>query len=155
MTSATGTARGERTDYVVHHLLQRSRLLVRLLSRQVPDREISRTEGEILATLSEGPRRITELAELQGLAQPTMTVLIKRLEGRGLVTREGLPEDGRVVVISITKDGTSELEGFRADFREALRSDLEELPDDRLTALSDATEALGSLLDDLQRRIPQ
>ncbi|MDX6615067.1 MAG: hypothetical protein QOD60_158 [Solirubrobacterales bacterium] len=155
MVSATKTSRGEQTDNVVHHLLQRSRLLVRLLSRQVPDREISRTEGEILLTLSEGPRRITELAELQGLAQPTMTVLIKRLEGGGLVTRGGLPEDGRVVMISITEDGTSELDGLRADFRAALLSDLEELPDERLAALHDATEALGSLVDDLQRRIPQ
>jgi DNA-binding MarR family transcriptional regulator len=71
-----------------------TRLLVRR-SRH----EFSRTEGGVLSTLSAGPRRITELAELEGLAQPSMTLLVKRLEERGWLTRGGQPDDGRVVVI--------------------------------------------------------
>ena len=57
----------------------------------------------MLRTLSAGPRRITELAELEGLAQPTMTVLVKRLEERRLGRAQpAMQADGRVAVISLT-----------------------------------------------------
>jgi DNA-binding MarR family transcriptional regulator len=137
-------------EFVASNLLSRAALLVRLLVRQVGEAEVSRTEGEVLVVLRDGARRITELAELEGLAQPTITLLIKRLESRGWVAREGLPEDGRVVMVSITRRGRAVLEAFRAHFLTALRSDLEELSDERLAALSDATETLGSFVDELQ-----
>jgi DNA-binding MarR family transcriptional regulator len=149
---APKTERSERIDYVASHLLSRAGLLVRLLVKQVRSREISRTEGEVLSILRDGPRRITELAELGGVAQPTMTLLIKRLEERGWVAREGLAQDGRVVMVKITETGRSMAEMFRAQFLEAMRADLEALPDDQLAALFDASEALGSFVDELQQR---
>lgn len=148
----TETERAQRIDYVAGNLLSRAALLVRLLVKQVRNTEISRTEGEVLVILSAAPRRITELAELEGIAQPTMTLLIKRLQERGWVTREGLPEDGRVVIVSITDAGSAAAQAFRAQFLAALRTDLQELPDRQLAALCDATETLGSFVDDLQQR---
>jgi DNA-binding MarR family transcriptional regulator len=124
---------------------------VRLLVKQVPTGDVSRTEVEVLAVLAEGPRRITELAELEGLAQPTMTVLVKRLETRGWVSRAGLPDDGRVVLAAITERGREAVEAFRAEFLAALRSDLEGLSARELAALSRATQALGSFVEELQR----
>jgi DNA-binding MarR family transcriptional regulator len=43
------------------------------------DGSLSRTGASILATLSDGPRRVTELAVAQNVAQPTMTVAVQRL----------------------------------------------------------------------------
>src|ERR1700731_1410436 len=83
------TERAEQVDFVAEHLPSRAAILVRLLVRQVRSREISRTEMEVLSILREDPRRITELAELEGIAQPTMTLLVKRLQQRGWVRREG------------------------------------------------------------------
>jgi DNA-binding MarR family transcriptional regulator len=142
----------EQVDYVAEHLLSRAALLVRLLVKQVRSQEISRTEMEVLSILVDGPRKITELTELAGIAQPTMTQLVKRLREKGWVRREGLPEDGRVVMISLTKAGGTAQEKFRAQFLAALRADLQELPDQQLEDLSAATETLGSFVDDLQRR---
>jgi DNA-binding MarR family transcriptional regulator len=142
--------RAGRLDYVASHLVSRAALLVRLLVKQVASRDISRTEGEVLGILRGGPRRITELAELEGLAQPTMTLLVKRLEERGWVAREGLPADGRVVMVSITEAGLDVFEQFRALFAAALRSDLEALSDDQLADLLAATETLGLLVESLQ-----
>ena len=68
--------------------------------------ELSRTEVGVLSTLSEGPRRITELAQTEALAQPTVTQLVDKLEGRGLVSRARSDEDGRVVIVEITPAGT-------------------------------------------------
>jgi DNA-binding MarR family transcriptional regulator len=149
----TGAEKAERADYVSTHLIGRAAVLVRLLVKEVRDSEISRTEGGVLSILSEGSRRITELAELEGVAQPTMTLLVKRLEEHGWVSRGALPEDGRVAVISITEAGSATLEAFRARFFAVLRADLEDLSEEELAALSSATEALGSFVDKLQRRV--
>jgi DNA-binding MarR family transcriptional regulator len=144
--------RAERVDYIAEQLLPRAAVLVRLLLRQVRNREISRTEMEVLSILTEGPRRITELTELEGVAQPTMTLLVKRLEERGWVRREGLPDDGRVVMISLTEAGCAAQQRFRARFLAAMHTDLQELSDQQLQALSVATETLGSFVDDLRQR---
>jgi DNA-binding MarR family transcriptional regulator len=145
-------ARGEQADYISSQLLSRAAVLVRLLVKQVRDSEVSRTEAAVLSILSGGSRRVTELAELEGLAQPTMTLLVKRLEENGWVRRGGLPGDGRVTLISITDTGRAVLGAFRAHLFAALRADLEELSDEELATLSSATEALGSFVDALQRR---
>jgi DNA-binding MarR family transcriptional regulator len=145
------TERARRIDYVAEHLLSRAALLVRLLVKQVRSSEISRTEMEVLSILGEGPRKITELTELAGIAQPTMTLLVKRLQEKGWVQREGLPDDGRVVMISLTKAGSAAQEKFRAYFLAALRADLQELSNQQLEELSAATETLSSFVDDLQQ----
>jgi DNA-binding MarR family transcriptional regulator len=144
--------RVEQLDYVAEHLLSRAAVLVRLLVKQVRSREISRTEMEVLSILSEGPRKITELTELEGIAQPTMTLLVKRLQEKGWVRREGLPADGRVVMISLTAVGSTAQEKFRARFLAALRADLQELSDQQLEELAAATETLSSFVDDLQQQ---
>ncbi len=142
----------EQVDYLAEHLLSRAAVLVRLLVRQVRSREISRTEMEVLSILAERPRKITELTELEGIAQPTMTLLVKRLQEKGWVQREGLPEDGRVVMISLTKEGSTAQQKFRAQFLTALRADLQELTGQQLEELSAATETLSSFVEDLQQR---
>jgi DNA-binding MarR family transcriptional regulator len=145
--------RGRQIDFLAENLLSRSALLVRLLVKQVRNVEISRTEGEVLVILGDGARRVTELAELEGIAQPTMTLLVKRLEQRGWVLRQRLAKDGRVVMVTITDAGSVALEEFRAQFLTAMRTDLEGLSDEQLMALSAAAETLGSFVDVLQQRI--
>jgi DNA-binding MarR family transcriptional regulator len=144
--------REERVDYIAEHLPSRAAVLVRLLVKQVRSREISRTEVEVLSILREGPRSVTELTELEGVAQPTMTLLIKRLGEKGWVQREGLPDDGRVFMISLTEAGTAAQQKFRAQFLAALRADLQELSDQQLQELSAAAETLSSFVDELQQR---
>jgi DNA-binding MarR family transcriptional regulator len=146
------TERAAQVDYVAEHLPLRAALLVRLLVKQVRNSEISRTEMEVLSILREGQRRITELTELEGIAQPTMTLLVKRLEDKGWARRDGLPGDGRVVVISLTEAGRTAQEKFRAQFLAAMRADLQGLSDQQLQALSVAAETLSSFVDDLQQR---
>lgn len=146
------TEREQQVDYIAEHLAPRAAILVRLLVRQVRSSEISRTEMEVLSILREGPRRITELTDLEGIAQPTMTLLVRRLQERRWVKREGLPGDGRVVLVSLTDAGAAAQLRFRAQFLAAMRTDLQGLSDQQLQALSAATETLSSFVDDLQQR---
>src|SRR6202035_6103566 len=115
--------RSSRVESAFSQLLQRAAALSRLVAKQVKS-EISRTEAIVLDTLRDGPRRITELAELEGLAQPTTTLLVKRLEEMGLVRRERQADDGRVVLVSLEPAGLQAYEDFRAQFRALLRADL-------------------------------
>jgi DNA-binding MarR family transcriptional regulator len=145
------TDRSRRIEYVSTQLLARAQVLTRLLAKQV-DSELSRTEVITLNTLRDGPRRITELAELGGLAQPTTTLLVKRLEEMGLVRRERQADDGRVVLVSLEPAGIQALEDFRAQFLALLRADLASTTtDEQIAALVIATEALESLINDLQQ----
>src|SRR5258708_23814678 len=93
--------RAEGIDYAASELLPRAAVLVRLLVEQLGC-ELSRTEVGLLNTLAAGPRRITELAQLERLAQPTMTLLVKRLEQRGLVDRQRHADDGRGGLVRLT-----------------------------------------------------
>jgi DNA-binding MarR family transcriptional regulator len=151
MISGTIPARSEQIEYVSGELLPRAALLTRLLVRQLGG-ELSRTEVGLLKTLGAGSRRITELAELEGLAQPTITILIKQLEAKGLVTRTRQPGDGRVVLVSLTDSGNAALEDYRGRLRAVLGGCLAEIADDQVEALATATETLAQLVDVLQER---
>lgn len=141
--------RAEAIDLVASTLLARANRLTRLLMRSGAH-EISRTEAGVLSTLTEGPRRITELAATEALAQPTVTQLVDKLEGRGLVARGRSGEDGRVVLVEICDHGRECLERLRAEIRASMRDALADLPDAELTELVHAADTLGGLIGKLQ-----
>ena len=140
--------RADAIDLVASNLLGRAARLTRLLMRSGAH-EISRTEVGVLATLSDGPRRITQLAMTEALAQPTVTQLIDKLEGRELVSRSRSEEDGRVVLVEITPAGAEALEVVRRLIRANMREALVDLPDAELTELAHAADTMGSLIEKL------
>src|ERR1700744_3284113 len=98
--SSLSPQRAEAIDLVASTLLARAHRLTRLLMRSGAH-DLSRTEAGVLSTLAEGPRRITELAASEALAQPTVTQLVDKLEKRDLVVRGRDADDGRVVLVRI------------------------------------------------------
>lgn len=146
-------SRDEQAMHVASQLVPRAALLTRLLARHLRG-ELSRPEISVLNTLQAGPRRITDLAELEGVAQPTMTQLVKRLEHQGLVERGRQPGDGRVVVVSVTERGTVAFDGYRTQATIALSRYLDRMSDEEIEALATATETLAELARLLQRGGP-
>jgi DNA-binding MarR family transcriptional regulator len=140
--------RAAAIDLVASTLLGRAARLTRLVMRSGAHK-LSRTEVGVLSTLSEGPRRITELALTEALAQPTVTQLVDKLENRGLVSRARSGEDARVVMVEVTPAGTEVFEEVRGEIRANMREALSELPDDELTELAHASETLGGLIETL------
>ena len=70
--------------------------------------ELSMREYDVLFTLSRcpgGALRLVELNEHILLSQPSLSRMIDRLAGRGLVVREAAVGDGRGVVVRLTADG--------------------------------------------------
>ena len=68
----------------------------------------------------EGPVRLTTLAAMEGVSQPSMTQLVQRLERAGLVTRLADPDDGRACLVAITDAGQAVLDERKRSRRERL-----------------------------------
>jgi DNA-binding MarR family transcriptional regulator len=60
-----------------------------------------------------GPRTVTELADAEQVAAPTMTRLLHGLERDGYVRRRRSDADGRVVRVNVTPKGRRALEAGR------------------------------------------
>lgn len=115
---------------------------------------MSLTAVATLATLERtGPRRITELALVENVAQPSMTTLITKLERRGLVERRSDPSDRRVALVAITQPGVEYLRGRRRLGADAVDSLIGKLTKSEMASLQVAREALLELrrLDDAER----
>jgi DNA-binding MarR family transcriptional regulator len=151
--SRTLLQREDAVEQVASTLLPQASLLARLVAKQACW-TLTRSEGSMLSTLSEGPQRITTLAELEGLAQPTVTIMVKRLEERGWVARDRGSLDGRVVVVSITHEGREALECFREQYRCLLREQMAAMDDAQIEELVRATHALCDMVTALQRSVP-
>jgi DNA-binding MarR family transcriptional regulator len=127
--------------------------LLATLLRRVP-RDLSLTSLATLSALDRtGPRRITDLAVIQGVTQPSMTVLVTSLERGGFVTRHSDPADGRVTLVALTAEGLHYLQGRRRAGTDALAQLIAKLPPGEAAALAAAIPALEHLreLDDEQR----
>jgi DNA-binding MarR family transcriptional regulator len=141
--------REHAVERVASALLPQASLLARLVAKQACW-TLTRSEGSVLSTLSEAPQRITTLAELEGLAQPTVTIMVKRLEQRGWVARDRDSCDGRVVLVSITQEGREALECFREQYRTLLREQMATMDDVQIAELVRATAALAGMVEALQ-----
>jgi len=107
-----GAAQAAAPEDLAVALEARIAAVFRLLLRR-SYRELSRTATAVLATLRDtGPRRITDLAAAESVAQPTMTTLVVRLERDGLVQRASDPADGRAVLVTITDEGIATLRRY-------------------------------------------
>jgi DNA-binding MarR family transcriptional regulator len=106
-------------------------------------RQLSLTGLATLATLERrGAQRVSELAGVQGVAQPSMTVLVGSLEQAGLVSRRPDPSDGRAVLVSLTAQGQEFLATRRRAGAERLSELVGKLPAADAEALAAAVPAL-------------
>jgi DNA-binding MarR family transcriptional regulator len=111
-------------------------------------RDISLTTASAMATLrSRGPCRLTELAEIEGVAQPSMTTLVTGLERSGLAERRPSPDDGRVVLVALTAKGQDYLAARRRARAARLAELIQLLPSGQAAALAGAVPAMVGLRD--------
>jgi DNA-binding MarR family transcriptional regulator len=113
--------------------------------RRIP-RTMSLTSLSTLSTLERtGPRRITDLAVIEGVTQPSMTTLVKVLERDGMVERRGHPSDGRVALVAVTEAGSDLVRARRRTNAEAFAQLIDKLSDEDAATLAAAIPALDRL----------
>jgi DNA-binding MarR family transcriptional regulator len=119
--------------------------LLTLAVRNGP-RQISLTAASTLSTLDRtGARRLTDLAVIEGVTQPSMSVLVTGLEQAGLAERRPDPADKRVVLVALTPAGADYLRARRRAGARAFADLIDKLPDDEAAALAAAVPALNRL----------
>ncbi|MEU5636322.1 MarR family winged helix-turn-helix transcriptional regulator [Streptomyces rishiriensis] len=119
---------------------------------------MSLTSAATLATLDRtGPRRITDLAAVEGVTQPAMTALVRVMEGSGLVERRGDASDKRVTLVCLTEAGASYVRTRRQAGVHAFERLIGELTGDEVEALVAALPALKHLaeLESQEREGPE
>lgn len=143
----------ERTEGAARlagELAPRLARLIITLRRETAAAGLSRVQLTVLAILRPGePRRITELADLERITQPSMTALISRMERAGWVRRERDPYDRRGVRVTITGDGERQYDAGLAAYVETLAGRLRKLDDTQQIAIQQAIAALDSLLEEV------
>ena len=92
-------------------------------------------EAFALELTSRGSLYPKDLAKALDTSAPVISMLLRDLEGRKLLTRTLDPADHRRTRLSLTKQGESLRDTFRASWREAHRAKLERLSERDLGAL--------------------
>jgi DNA-binding MarR family transcriptional regulator len=122
--------------------------LVRLIRQLATAGDLSMAAASALARIvRDGPQRLTELANAEGISQPGMTQLVTRLERDGLVRRAASSGDRRGVLVELTDAGVELVGTRRTERAEALTVMLARLDPADQTAIQDALPALARLVE--------
>jgi DNA-binding MarR family transcriptional regulator len=126
-----------------------------VVRREMAQAGISLAQGRTLATLErEGSRPLTWLAEVEQVTQPSMSYLVRRMEAAGLILRSADPDDGRLVIVSITAAGRAALSEIIDRRTRLLAGKLAGLDAADQAALRGALPAFARLLANLEERRP-
>jgi DNA-binding MarR family transcriptional regulator len=156
MSVDLGSSRTECVEALAASLPRRASLVSRLIQRfaaRYANFDLSPASAGILVAVMDQPRRITELADLEGQTQPYVTKLVSDLEARGWAERIRGHEDGRMVWVHITAAGREAVLTVRRTLREMLTERLDALSNKDLAALAEANQALLLLIDTLQQEV--
>ena len=110
------TGRGEESRAAcarqILEVLPRAMDLLRFEMRQEAVEGLSVPQFRVLAFLDRNPgTSLSSVAEFVGVANATASSMVDRLVRRGLVLREGNPRERRRIMLELTREGASLLEG--------------------------------------------
>lgn len=117
-----------------------------LWARRSTPVQMSSTSITTLDTLDQdGPIRVTDLAQREGVSQPGMTTLVNRLVVEGYAERLSDPRDRRAALVRITPAGRAMLGERQRARSAALHTVIARLPREHQAALAAAVDALHAL----------
>jgi DNA-binding MarR family transcriptional regulator len=143
--------RTRHLDDIAEALPRRAALLSRLFLKHA-NLGVSRTEIGVLSSAADNPQRITELAALEGVTQPAISLVVNRLVDRGWVVRESDSSDRRAVLVTLTREGRRAWSRIRAEYRALLHEEVATLDDEAVEALARAVDVLDELIGHLMER---
>ena len=112
---------------------------------------ISIPHFEIMKTLQEdGIRHIAEIGEKLSIPKPQMTHLIERLVGQGIVERQAVETDRRIINIALTPRGRRMIEEHDCMVKESINVKLSCLSDKELQELSASLRILYNTLSKIR-----
>jgi DNA-binding MarR family transcriptional regulator len=116
--------------------------------RQEAGTDLSPSLTSALATIERhGPLTPSELAEIERVKRPSATRIVAKLEQAGLVDRAADPSDGRVSLVTASREGRTLLRRLRTRKNAYLARRMRDLDPDDVAALERAAEILERLLE--------
>lgn len=132
--SAAQVSVGRGTVSTVDGLAQLGFLVHGLLERHAAGHDLSMIQARLLGILRDRRPTMNELARLLELDKSSVSGLVDRAERRGLVTRVPSTADRRSVLVELTDDGRSLVDGVAARFEADIATIVDRLPArDRVT----------------------
>jgi DNA-binding MarR family transcriptional regulator len=127
-------------------LLRVSSNVVAYFEDYLSDYKLSRSKFFVLILLMRNPNglNISQLAEGTGVSSATMTGLVERLKKSGLVTREELPQDRRVLIVRMTQQGEQLLEKVLPDHYTRIAELMSKLDEDERKLLQKLLEQVNA-----------
>ncbi|MEM9611993.1 MAG: MarR family transcriptional regulator [Actinomycetota bacterium] len=121
--------------------------LARIQRRTFPT-GLTPSQASALAVIDHhGPIRLGDLARIEAVSPPTITKIVAKLEGQGLVSREGDPDDRRIVQVTITAEGHTRMAETRERRNQWLAEQLAHLGPDDASLLHKALAPLERLAE--------
>ena len=109
---------------------------------------VSMAQVHILLTVQrQGEVTMSHLADVLNVSDSNATGMVDRMEERGFVVRDRVPEDRRVVVVRVTEAGQRLLREVDALSDDLFRSVLERLAPDQLLGVGQAVADLRAAVD--------
>ena len=106
--------REELTEKLIEHMSRVQRHMRPRPPSGWPGLDLTMRQTKTLFFLSDGPRRMSDVARRLRVETPSATSMIDRLAAKGLVERGHDPTDRRAVVCSLTQAGMDAIEEFWA-----------------------------------------
>jgi MarR family transcriptional regulator, organic hydroperoxide resistance regulator len=119
-----------REETVDHNIKAAWHAIARMYNQQASKYDITMSMGFVLLNInSEEGTPATKIAPLMGLEARSLTRLLKSMEEKGLIYREGDSSDKRMVRIVLTKEGKKKKEKSRdvvLRFNEVVRNKIDQ-----------------------------
>jgi DNA-binding MarR family transcriptional regulator len=119
--------------------------VMRRLNAEFPDDEVSLTEYDVIFNLYRQPdraARIRDLNRLLLLSQPSVSRLLDRQVGRGLVVKRRDPDDARGTIVELTEHGAEVFRRVGAQHARSIMAWMSALDAEELERLAQITAKL-------------
>jgi DNA-binding MarR family transcriptional regulator len=121
---------------IVDGLVQLSFVVQAVLGRVATSYDVSIVQARLIGVLRDRELGMAQLARVLNLDKSSTTGLVDRAEGRGLVRRRTVPEDGRAIRVVLTAKGQKLANEFAAEVREGVHAAVETLSETKRRQLS-------------------
>src|ERR1700722_7627311 len=112
---------------IVDGLVQLSFMVQAVLGRVATRYDTSIIQARLVGMLRDRELGMAQLARVLNLDKSSTTGLVDRAEGRGLVRRTTVPDDGRAVHVVLTSKGAKLAKAFVAEVEERVNASVEVL----------------------------
>ncbi len=112
---------------------------------------IHTSEIHTIATIGDHPGcNISELAEELGIAKPSVSEIVQKIEAKDLIEKYKLPANRKEVRLKLTEKGSVAYKGhaeFHADMFSNIYSHMKKIPEESLNEFKAALDNISTFLD--------